>query len=183
MAGFLIYYKGKVYWIEANKAENNFVGNTIKVRCFTLRPFVKLRKTRILIHVEATIRSAKMDVSSKVSRGPTSPKTHLQSVIHLCYAFGVSYATFKRWKSDAFVSKKKVAVNKGKSILTDQNWAQWMYCKSQKNVCVAFSGKLGAQAPIQKNDAKAKKVQLLILRCRSMLKCMLNVISLPRYVD
>ncbi len=54
----------------------------------------------------------------KSKKGTDKPK-HSLTVTYLCYAFGVPYATFKRWKLDGFVTKKQVTVNKGKCILTD----------------------------------------------------------------
>ncbi len=39
----------------------------------------------------------------KVKKGTVKPKNAL-TVTYLCFAFDVPYATFKRWKNDAFVT-------------------------------------------------------------------------------
>jgi hypothetical protein len=49
----------------------------------------------------------------KKKNASTMPKNPL-TVLYLCYAFDVPYATFKRWKADAFVTKKFVPAHKGK---------------------------------------------------------------------
>jgi hypothetical protein len=57
---------------------------------------------------------------------PTMPKNPL-TVLYLYYAFDVPYATFKRWKADAFVTKQCVPAHKGKSVLTDTKWASQVF--------------------------------------------------------
>jgi hypothetical protein len=52
----------------------------------------------------------------RVKRGTVKPKNAL-TVTYLCFAFNVPYATFKRWKNDAFISKLQVPMNKGKHVL------------------------------------------------------------------
>ncbi len=47
--------------------------------------------------------------------------------LYLCHAYNVPYATFKRWKADAFVNQKFVPVNKGKSVILDKQWASYVY--------------------------------------------------------
>ncbi len=61
-----------------------------------------------------------------IKKGTTKPKNAL-TVTYLCFAFDVPYATFKRWKNDAFVTKKYVPENKGKHVLTDKTWASEIY--------------------------------------------------------
>jgi hypothetical protein len=52
----------------------------------------------------------------KKKNATTKPKNPL-TVLYLCFAFVIPYATFKRWKKDAFVSKIYVPETKGKSAL------------------------------------------------------------------
>jgi hypothetical protein len=90
------------------------------------------------------------------------------TVTYLCYAFGVPYATFKRWKVDGFASRKQVAVNKGKSILTDPKWAQAI--ANPRRMYVMHSLAIWVEKhPSKKHDAKAKKVNLLMLQCCCMM--------------
>ena len=56
----------------------------------------------------------------------SKPKNPL-TVTYLCFAFDIPYATFKRWKKDAFVSKVYVPETKGKSVLTDKKLATQVY--------------------------------------------------------
>jgi hypothetical protein len=72
----------------------------------------------------------------KVKRGTVKPKNAL-TVTHLCFAFNVPYATFKRWKNDAFISKQQVPMNKGKHVLTDKSWAAQVY--SARKMFVSYS--------------------------------------------
>jgi hypothetical protein len=96
-------------------------------------------------------------VTSK--KGTDKPKNPL-TVTYLCFAFDVPYATFKRWKNDAFVTKKHVLAHKGKSVLTDKTWAsqvfntRLMYVKHSMTVWLE-------QHPAKKYDVAAKKVCLL----------------------
>jgi hypothetical protein len=48
---------------------------------------------------------------TKKRNATTKPKNPL-TVQYLCYAFDIHYATFKRWKKDAFVTKKYVPETK-----------------------------------------------------------------------
>jgi hypothetical protein len=117
--------------------------------------------------------------SKKATDKPKNPLT----VTYLCYAFGVPYASFKRWKSDGFVSKKQIAVNKGKSIVTDQKWAQAIANPRRMYVTHSLNSWLDKH-PAKKHDAKAKKVQQLILRCPSGSNLdSIKFISLPHPAD
>ena len=54
------------------------------------------------------------------------PKNPL-TVLYLCYAYDVPYATFKRWKNEAFVTTPFVPDNKGKSVIKDMKWATHIF--------------------------------------------------------
>jgi hypothetical protein len=51
----------------------------------------------------------------KVKHGTSKPKNPL-TVTYLCFAFDVPYASFKRWKKDAFVNKNMYLNTKGKAF-------------------------------------------------------------------
>jgi hypothetical protein len=87
----------------------------------------------------------------KKTNSSTKPKTPL-TVQYLCFAFAVPYATSKRWKIGAFVSKKFVPAHKGKSVLTDKKWASQIL-KHEMDVWLD-------NHPSKKHDAKVKKVHL-----------------------
>jgi hypothetical protein len=96
-------------------------------------------------------------VSSK--KGTVEPKNAL-TVTYLCFAFDVPYATFKLWKIDAGVTSKVVPVNKGKSVLTDKNWASKIYNVRRMFIMHAMAVWLNKH-PAKKYDTAAKKVILL----------------------
>jgi hypothetical protein len=52
---------------------------------------------------------------------------NVTTVQYLIWAYGVSYATFKRWKTQEFKWTKNVAAHAGKSVLTDSAFAQTIY--------------------------------------------------------
>ena len=52
---------------------------------------------------------------------------NVTTVQFLIWAYGVSYATFKRWKNEDFKWTKKVAQHAGKSVLTDLAFAKTIY--------------------------------------------------------
>ncbi len=54
---------------------------------------------------------------------PKNPFT----VQYLCYAYAIPYATFKRWKQDAFVTKTFEPEHKGKTVLTCEKLAKQVY--------------------------------------------------------
>jgi hypothetical protein len=78
-------------------------------------------------------------------------------VTYLFFAFGVPYATFKRWKADAFATKKYVSAHKGKTVVTDKEWAAQifnplkMYVRHEMEVWLE-------KHPAKKDDTKGKKV-------------------------
>jgi hypothetical protein len=75
--------------------------------------------------------------------------------LYLCYAFEIPYATFKRWKADALVSKKFVTEHKGKSVLTDQKWASQVF--NEKNVRPAWNGGVVKKINAPKNMTRRKR--------------------------
>ena len=93
-----------------------------------------------------------------VKKGTVKPKNAL-TVTYLCFAFDVPYATFKRWKIDSGVSAKAVPVNKGKSVITDHNWASKIY--NPRRMFVLHSMGIWLQKhPAKKHDTAGKKVWL-----------------------
>ncbi len=91
-----------------------------------------------------------------VKRGTVKPKNAL-TVTYLCFAFDVPYATFKRWKNDAFVSEKNVPDNKGKHVLTDKPWASQVF--NARRMFVSHSMEIWLQKhPAKKHDTLAKQV-------------------------
>jgi hypothetical protein len=84
------------------------------------------------------------------------PKNPL-TVTYLCFAFDIPYATFKRWKKDAFVSKVYVPETKGKSVLTDKKLATQVYNPRKMYVTHGMAVWLDKH-PAKKYDATAKKV-------------------------
>ncbi len=89
-------------------------------------------------------------------KGTSKPKNTL-TVMFLCFAFDVPYATCKRWKLDAFASKTHVPEHKGKSMLTDKKWAAQIY--SPQRMYISHGMALWvAKHPAKRNDVNAKKV-------------------------
>ncbi len=52
---------------------------------------------------------------------------NIVTVQYLIWAYGVSYATFKRWKVEEFKWTKHLPAHAGKSVLTDAAFAQTIY--------------------------------------------------------
>ena len=92
----------------------------------------------------------------KVKKGTVKPKNAL-TVTYLCFAFDVPYATFKRWKNDAFVTHTHVPEHKGKSIVTDEVWASKIFNARRMFVDSSMASWI-AKHPAKKYDAQAKKV-------------------------
>jgi hypothetical protein len=84
------------------------------------------------------------------------PKNPL-TVTYLCFAFSVPHATFKRWKADAFVTKKFVPAHKGKSVLTDKTWAAQIFNPRKMYVLHEMEAWLHKH-PAKKDDTQGKKV-------------------------
>lgn len=105
----------------------------------------------------------------KVKKGTVKPKNAL-TVTYLCFAFNVPYATFKRWKTEAFVTNTHVPEHKGKSVLTDKAWASKIF--NARRMFVDHSIALWlAKHPEKKYDTKAKKVcgVYYISQCQNLL--------------
>ena len=92
----------------------------------------------------------------QISKGTTKPKNAL-TVTYMCFAFAVPYATFKRWKADAFVSKTFVPAHKGKSILTDKMWASQIFNPRKMFLLHEMEAWLNKH-PAQMKCTKGKKV-------------------------
>jgi hypothetical protein len=69
------------------------------------------------------------------------PKNPL-TVTYLCFAFDISYASFKRRKNEAFVTKRHVPVYNPRRMFIDHCFAVWI-----------------DKHPTKKNDCNAKKVR------------------------
>jgi hypothetical protein len=94
---------------------------------------------------------------TKKRNATTKPKNPL-TVQYLCYAFEIPYATFKRWKKDAFVTKKYVPETKGNSVLTDKKLASQVFNPRKIYVTNTMAVWLNKH-PAKKNDGSAKKLQ------------------------
>jgi hypothetical protein len=87
------------------------------------------------------------------------PKNPL-TIQYLCHACDIPYATFKRSKNDAFVSKKYVPETNGKSILTDKKLASQVF--NPRRMFMNHNMALWLdEHPEKKYDSKAKKVCFL----------------------
>ena len=73
----------------------------------------------------------------------------------------VTYLCFKRWKCDAFVTKKYEPKHKGKSIITDATWASQIF-NPQRMFVKHSMGVWLEKHPAKKRDAPAKKVGTLV---------------------
>ncbi len=93
---------------------------------------------------------------TKKKNATLKPKNPL-TVQYLCYAFDIPYATFKRWKKDAFVTKKYVPETKGRSVVTDKKLASQVFNPRRMYVKHAMAVWLNKH-PAKKNDGLAKKV-------------------------
>jgi hypothetical protein len=93
---------------------------------------------------------------TKKKNATIKPKNPL-TIQYLCFAFDIPYATFKRWKKDAFVTKVYVPESKGKSIVTDHKLASQVFNPRRMYVKHAMMVWLHKH-PAKKNDGKAKKV-------------------------
>ena len=90
-------------------------------------------------------------------KGATYKPKNPLTVTYLCYAFGVPYPTFKRWKADAFVTKKFVPAHTGKSVLTDKKWAAQIF-NARKMYVLHKMDEWLMKHPAKKDDTKGKKV-------------------------
>ena len=116
---------------------------------------------RLLTLEGATTKQGKMGSSSLLKKGTTKPKNAL-TVTYLCFAFDVPYATFKRWKLDAGVTAVVVPFNKGKSVLTNKNWASKLY--NARRMFIKHSMALWHEKhPSKKNDAEGNKVRCVAI--------------------
>ncbi len=91
------------------------------------------------------------------AKGKTVPKNPL-TVMYLIHAYEVPYATFKRWKADAFVSEKHGPEHKGKSIITDKKWATQIFNPRRRMYLEHKMAVWLLKHPSKKYDSKAKKV-------------------------
>jgi hypothetical protein len=84
------------------------------------------------------------------------PKNPL-TVQYLCHALDVPYATFKRWKADAFQCKAFVPEHKGKTVLTCNKWATKIY-NARRMYWEHHMAIWLTKNPHRKHDSEAKKV-------------------------
>ena len=106
----------------------------------------------------------------------TKPKNPL-TVQYLCYAFDIPYASFKRWKKDAFVTKTYVPETKGKSVLTDKKLASQVFNPRRMYIKHAMGVWLNKH-PQKKNDGPAKQVVMTrnILFIKNISNTILNYV-------
>jgi hypothetical protein len=129
------YYKSQLLYIEAMQDAKN-------------DPSFDPRRSE-----HQTGKDGKFVKQKNASAMPKNPLT----VQYLCNAFDVPYATFKRWKADAFVTTKFVPPHKGKSVLTDPLWASQIYNARKMYLRHGMEQWINKH-PSKKNDSKAKKV-------------------------
>jgi hypothetical protein len=96
-------------------------------------------------------------------------------VTYLCYAFDIPYASFKRWKNEAFVDKKYLPEHKGKSVLTDKVWAAQMYNPRRMFITHSFNAWI-ERHPSKKNDANAKKVRPDVVVLQYTIACIHDIL-------
>jgi hypothetical protein len=87
---------------------------------------------------------------------PRNPLT----VQYLCHALAIPYATFKRWKADAFQCKAFVPEHKGKTVLTCANWATKIY-NARRMYWEHHMTMWLEKNPHRKHDSEAKKVRFV----------------------
>ena len=63
---------------------------------------------------------------------------NIVTVQYLVWAYAVPYQTFMRWKRDGFSSKKKDTYHKGKSVVTDSEYARQIYTAQRMYVSSAM---------------------------------------------
>ena len=80
-----------------------------------------------LVNSRFTDKRGKDGKFTNISKAKVSVPKNVTTVQFLIWAYGVSYATFKRWKVEEFKWTKKVAAHAGKSVLTDLAFAQTIY--------------------------------------------------------
>jgi hypothetical protein len=107
----------------------------------------------------------------KAKNATMKPKNPL-TVTYLCFAFDIPYATFKRWKNEAFVTNKQEPTHKGKSVLTDKVWAAQIYNPRRMFVMHRMAAWL-EKHPAKKSDTNAKKVCFDV----NMYKCALVAVN------
>jgi hypothetical protein len=148
------YYKSQLLYIEAMQDAKN-------------DPSFDPRRSEHL-----TGKDGKFVKQKNASAMPKNPLT----VLYLCNAFDVPYATFKRWKADAFVTTKFVPAHKGKSksVLTDPFWASQIYNARKMYIRHGLETWINKH-PSKKNDSKAKKVSGVLKRCCTCCCCCLII--------
>jgi hypothetical protein len=104
----------------------------------------------------AHLKSAKSGKFKTDRRGEFVPKNPL-TALYLCHAYNVPYATFKRWKTEAFAHRKFVPVNKGKSVIVDKQWATYVYNPKRMYVDTQMAIWL-SKLSTRKYDTEGKKV-------------------------
>jgi hypothetical protein len=69
----------------------------------------------------------------------------------------VPYATFKRWKNEAFVTTPFVPDNKGKSVICDKKWASAIFNAKKMYVDTQMALWM-SHLSTRKHDKEGKKV-------------------------
>jgi hypothetical protein len=90
---------------------------------------------------------------------------NVTTVQFLIWAYGVSYATFKRWKGEEFKWTKKVAAHAGKSLLTDSAFAQKIYTPKRMFITAKMAEWYESQrVQSHRVDTQAKRNKRLCLK-------------------
>jgi hypothetical protein len=104
------------------------------------------------------LKSAKSGQYKTNRRGAFIPKNPL-TVMFLCHAYDVPYATFKRWKAGEFDSTPFVPANKGKSVIINKTWASQIYNPKRMYLDTQMAVWL-SQLATRKHDVEGKKVAM-----------------------
>jgi hypothetical protein len=102
----------------------------------------------------------------KVKKGTVKPKNAL-TVTYLCFAFDVPYATFKRWKNDAFVTQNHVPEHKFSMHGECLSIIQWPF---------------GLQSTLPKSMIRRPKRYLLLTVCVHVWPCVIKLCLPPTTV-
>jgi hypothetical protein len=102
------------------------------------------------------LKSAKNGQFKTNRRGALVPKNPL-TVMYLCHAYDVPYATFKPWKAGAFASTPFVPANKGKSVIINKTWASQVY-NSKRMYLDTHMAMWLSKLSARRHDVEGKKV-------------------------
>ncbi len=102
------------------------------------------------------VKSKKDGKFTSSQKGEFVPKNPL-TALYLCHAYDVPYATFKRWKVEAFVTMPYVPDNKGKSVIVNKKWATAIFNAKRMYIDTQMALWM-SQLSTHKHDKEGKKV-------------------------